>query len=91
GQPLLVPDVRQDKRYFNARRSTRSEVCVPFCIRGQVLGVINAESDRPSAFTLRDVELLTALCNAVALTLHELMRREVALLLWQALTERERQ
>lgn len=49
------------------------------------------ESDRTGAFTAQDVELLTALTNAVALALQDLMRREAAAQILQELTERERE
>lgn len=89
GQALLVRDVREDPRYFKARGNTRSELCVPFFLHGQVLGVINAESDRPGAFSARDVELLTALTGVLALLLQDLMRREGAAPIMQELTEQE--
>lgn len=61
---------------MNSRASTRSEVCVPFVMHGQVLGVINAESDRLAVFTQHDVELLTTLTEIVVATLKRLMERE---------------
>lgn len=90
-----MPDVRQDSRYVEIRPSTRSEVCVPFHMHGQVLGVINAESDRLGAFTQDDVELLMTLTNVVVFKLKDLMKREAIveqlLQKLRSLSERERE
>ena len=63
GEPLLVSDVRREKRYRAMRRTTRSELCVPLRTHKCIIGVINVESDRPNAFTSQDVELLTMLAD----------------------------
>lgn len=58
-RPLRVSDVRLEPRYRMLRPSVRSELAVPMQILGQVVGVVNCDSDRLSAFDEADEELLT--------------------------------
>lgn len=62
---LRVPDVRLDARYRELRPAVRSELAVPMEILGQVVGVVNCDSDRVDAFTEND-EALLALVTAEA-------------------------
>ena len=39
GEPLIVPDVSQDKRYVMARPETRSELAAPLRIGERIIGV----------------------------------------------------
>jgi len=64
-RPLRVPDVRLDGRYRELRPAVRSELAVPMEILGQVVGVVNCDSDRVDAFSEADEELL-ALVTAEA-------------------------
>jgi PAS domain S-box-containing protein len=66
GEPLLVPDVRLDPRYFEGHSDTRSELCVPLALGRQVIGVLNVESHQPDAFTEDDQRLLSTLANNLA-------------------------
>src|ERR1051325_1451709 len=45
GESTVVPDVRADARYVNARRETRSEVVAPIISNDEVIGVFDLESD----------------------------------------------
>jgi sigma-B regulation protein RsbU (phosphoserine phosphatase) len=63
GKGTTVPDVFQDERYVSARDTTRSEMAAPLIHDGRVIGVFNLESDRPSAYSDRDLELLQAFSN----------------------------
>lgn len=58
-RPLRVPDVRLDPRYRMLRPEVRSELAVPMEILGQVVGVVNCDSDRVDAFGPDDERLLT--------------------------------
>jgi signal transduction histidine kinase len=70
GQPLRVPDVTADPRYVKARPSVRSELAAPLEVEGQVMGVLNVDSDRVHAFSEADEELLVALARHSARVLH---------------------
>ena len=69
GLPALVPDVRQDPDYVAAEPGTRSELAVPMKIGDRVIGVLNAESPRPNAFTEEDLRLMAALAGHLAVIL----------------------
>lgn len=69
GQPLYVPDVRQDRRYVDVGFPAISELAVPVQFEGQVLGVINVESEKADAYTPSDVQLLSILASQAALAL----------------------
>lgn len=70
GQALRVPDVSAHPRYVAARAGVRSELAVPLEIEGQLMGVLNVDSDRRDAFTAADEELLIALAQHSARVLH---------------------
>jgi GAF domain-containing protein/ligand-binding sensor domain-containing protein len=64
GEPLLIPDVSQDPRYVWMEGSqTRSELVVPILVKGQVIGVLDAQSDRVSAFDNADLAVLQSLAH----------------------------
>jgi GAF domain-containing protein len=69
GQPLYVPDVRQDPRYVDIGFPAVSEFAVPVQIEGRVLGVLNVESAKMDAFGEEDRELLCILANQASLAL----------------------
>ena len=49
GEPAVAPDVLADPRYVMGRPSTRSELAVPVCAGGRLIGAMNLESDEPRA------------------------------------------
>lgn len=51
---VIVDDVAADARYLTTFSSTRSEMVVPICDAGDVLGLIDIESDQLGAFDHRD-------------------------------------
>ncbi|HKZ85583.1 MAG TPA: GAF domain-containing protein [Anaerolineae bacterium] len=71
GEPLLVPDVRQDSRYVASPSAsqTRSELAVPIKSRGQSIGVLDVESDRVNAFDESDVAVVQALANQLGVAI----------------------
>ena len=69
GQPVYVPDVRQDPRYVFAGFPAVSELAVPIQAEDRVLGVLNVESTDHDAFTEADQELLCILASQAALAL----------------------
>lgn len=77
GQPHRVADVSQDPYYRDHATLTASELCVPIKIGEQVLGVINAESDRLDAFSEADERLLLTIAGQMATAL-ERLRAEAA-------------
>ncbi len=82
GEPLRIPDVSSDRRYFMARAGTRSELAVPLIVAGHVIGAFNLENDRLDAYRQRDVRILMSLANQAAISVQrarmyqELIRRQ---------------
>ena len=85
---LLANDVSQEPLYRPSALppdNTLSELAVPIIFGGQVLGVIDLQSDRLNAFDNDDVFVLETLADSVAVALRnaflyrsELWRRQVA-------------
>ncbi len=65
GRPQLVPDVTLDPRYIAIRPGIRAEMAVPMEENGQILGVINVDSDATGSFNDSDLQLLV-LCTQEA-------------------------
>ncbi len=76
GQPLLVPDVTVEPRYLALRSAVRSEMAAPLLHRGEPVGVINVDADRPHAFTPDDLARLVRLAGEISRTLHRLRELE---------------
>ncbi len=75
GRPQLVADVRADPRYIPVRPEVRSEMAAPLIPdNGQILGVINLDSDTVGGFTPGHLDALVVLA---AESTHVLLR------LWQ--------
>lgn len=69
GEAVIVPDTSQDARYINARAETKSELAVPIQSDRKLVGVLNLESDRLSAFSDEDKEILAAFCPQAAISI----------------------
>jgi L-methionine (R)-S-oxide reductase len=67
-KPVVVGDVAADPRYLTTHATTRSEIVVPVFRDGDVVGLIDVESERPNAFGERDKQLLER-CAAMILPL----------------------
>jgi len=65
-QLLRVNDVTKDERYISLGSNVRSELALPLIYRGEILGVLNVESDRVDAYNENDEELLTTLGGSLA-------------------------
>jgi GAF domain-containing protein len=65
GQPVLVNDVLEDSRYLPIKGlpNTRSELAVPIAVKGRIIGTLDVQSRRPSAYDETDVALLQALAS----------------------------
>ena len=70
GEPLLVPDVREDPRYVWMHGSdTLSELAVPIKLKGQVIGVLDAQSGRVNGFDESDLSVLQSLADQAAIAI----------------------
>jgi signal transduction histidine kinase/CheY-like chemotaxis protein len=69
GRPILAPDVSKHPgflRMLPVEQNTRSAVAVPLKLKGQVIGVLLAESENLAAFDQTDVDTLEALSAYVS-------------------------
>jgi GAF domain-containing protein len=66
GEPKRLADVSQEKVYWPANLSMRSELCVPLKAGDRVIGVLNVESPQPNAFTEADEHLLVTVAGQLA-------------------------
>src|ERR1044072_113771 len=76
GEAVVVPDVRKDARYVNARKETHSEVVAPIISNDSVIGVFDLESDDLNAYTEDDKQLLMLLASQVAIIVEKAMLHE---------------
>lgn len=65
-RPLRVNDTTDEPRYIEISTNTRSELAVPLIYRNEVLGVLNVESEQPSAYSEGDEEMLGTLGGSLA-------------------------
>ncbi|TAK10889.1 MAG: GAF domain-containing protein [Anaerolineae bacterium] len=71
-RPQRVADVRTLEDYVEIDPHTRSELCVPLYVAGQVEGVINTENHRINAFSEDDERLLTTVAAQVGIVIEKL-------------------
>jgi signal transduction histidine kinase len=70
GEPVLIPDVSLDPRYvWMQGSSTRSELSVPLKVKGEVIGVLDVQSDGPDAFDKSDLLVLQSLAHQAAVAI----------------------
>ena len=68
-QPVLSADVRSDSRYLSALDAVQSELAVPMLARGKLVGVIDLQSTRLSAYREQDRALLQLIASRVAVSI----------------------
>lgn len=66
GRPQVIPSVNADPRYLACSVTVQSEIVVPIARDGEVLGVIDIDSETPAAFNRTDLEALAELAGIVA-------------------------
>ncbi|MFP4248599.1 MAG: CHASE2 domain-containing protein [Armatimonadota bacterium] len=74
GEPIVSQDVASDERWssdvaYAIDYATRSILCVPMLLRGEVIGVIEVINKRGGPFTEHDVQLLQVIAHQSALFL----------------------
>ncbi|MEY2485281.1 MAG: L-methionine (R)-S-oxide reductase [Verrucomicrobiota bacterium] len=66
-KPVLVGDVRKDSRYLPTFHTTRSEMIVPMMNEHrQVVGILDAESEKVNAFGEEDRQFLERAAGLIA-------------------------
>lgn len=73
-EPVLVGDVAKDDRFVPGEIASGCEMAAPMLFRGELLGVLDAGSPVPWAFSQRDLELLAGFAASAAIALHNAKR-----------------
>ncbi|HSJ52452.1 MAG TPA: PAS domain S-box protein, partial [Anaerolineae bacterium] len=71
GEPLLVPDLSQESRYYSLPEAgeMQSELAVPLKTKERVIGVLHVQSQRLNAFDGSDLDVLQALAHQAAIAI----------------------
>jgi GAF domain-containing protein len=90
-KPKILADIGTDATIFNNPDLplTRSEIAVPLLVRGRLLGILDIQSDKPSAFTTQDLDVFETLADQLAVAIdnaHLLEESQAALLQLEAVT-----
>jgi GAF domain-containing protein len=73
GETVLVNDVTQDERYLPSPfppENTHSELDIPLLYSGEVIGVLDIQSEKPNAFTEDDRLSFEAIADNIATAIH---------------------
>jgi PAS domain S-box-containing protein len=90
GEPLLVPDIRREPRYVRiAPDQAGSAMVLPLKVKGEVVGVLNVESEALNAFDETDTAVLQSLVSQLAVAIENARLYEQARQL-AALEERQK-
>jgi len=73
GDPVRVSDVSQDRGFLPNKflPNTKSEIAVPIKLSGDVLGVLDIQSDKLNAFDQEDEIMLVGLCGQIAVAIDD--------------------
>jgi sigma-B regulation protein RsbU (phosphoserine phosphatase) len=74
GQMRYAPDVRKDDYYIGCEHDTLSEVAIPLYVGERLVGVFTASHPELDAFPRQQLRLLQALCDHVAVAIHNACR-----------------
>jgi signal transduction histidine kinase len=91
GQTALLSDVSQDPDYYCLVPETRSELAVPICYAGEIVGVINLENPELAAFNSDSIRFLETLAGQAAIAIGNTQRHEEQVRQGEALSRRAEQ
>jgi phosphoserine phosphatase RsbU/P len=74
GQMRYAPDVRKDDYYIGCENVTLSEVAIPLQVGNHLVGVFTASHPDLDAFPRQQLRILQALCDHVAVAVHNARR-----------------
>ncbi len=63
GEAILASDVREEKRYINLIENVRCKIATPMISEGQIIGVVDVDSDKVGWFEQRDLERLKSITD----------------------------
>ena len=70
-QPIRVPNVHREPRFVNCVEGVdvKSELAVPMIFKGNLIGVLDLESEQYDAFSAKDQQLMSTLASSLAIAL----------------------
>src|SRR5207302_750516 len=74
GQMRYAPDVRKDEYYIACENATLSEVAIPLHVGERLVGVFTASHPELDASPRQQLRILQALCDHVAVAVHNARR-----------------
>ncbi|MGA8867442.1 MAG: GAF domain-containing SpoIIE family protein phosphatase [Candidatus Sulfotelmatobacter sp.] len=74
GQMRYAPDVRKDEYYIACEHATLSEVAIPLHVGEHLVGVFTASHPALDAFPRQQLRILHALCDHIAVAVHNARR-----------------
>ncbi len=88
GQLFYAPDVSKVPFYAQWKKSVRSEAAVPLKIKGEVIGVLDIESEHLNAFSEKDLRIFSVFASQAAIAIENarLFDETVSLSLTDGLT-----
>jgi sigma-B regulation protein RsbU (phosphoserine phosphatase) len=76
GEMRYAPDVRLDPYYIGCEEAVLSEVAIPLFVGDRLVGVFTASHPELDAFSRPQLRVLQALCDHVAIAIHNARRFE---------------
>ncbi len=92
-QPLMVPDVREEQKYFYRdlaeKENLTSMIAVPMIVKDKAIGVINVYTKKPHTFTAEETGVLQMVANQAAVAVENTNLMQEALKAKEALETRK--
>lgn len=68
-KPVYVPDVSKEPNYIKSFEKTRSEVAIPMIVRGEVIGILDCQSENLDHFNPEIIGLLQLFATQASMAL----------------------
>jgi diguanylate cyclase (GGDEF)-like protein len=69
GRMFYAPDVSKVPFYVQGKKTIKSEAALPLMIKGEVIGVLDLESDRLDAFSEKDLRVFSVFASQAAIAI----------------------
>ena len=69
GKMFYAPDVSKVPFYYEGKKTIKSEAAIPLMIKGEVIGVLDIESDKAGAFTDKDLRMFSVFASQAAIAI----------------------
>jgi len=69
GEPYYAPEVSKDIHYINLSPEVQSEAAFPLKVRGEVIGVLNIETDELRGFDQEDLKVLSSFASQMSISI----------------------